>query len=316
MKKVSIVIGLYNSANTITQVIKEIELTFCDLNNYKIELVLVDDHSPDNVYEIVKNIAIEKKWIKVIHLAKNAGQTNAVIEGYKYASGDYIVEMDDDLQMPPKAIPEMIELIEKGNYDVVFAKYKHQKENLFRRIGSLINNRMAEIMVGKPKGIRVNSFLCMRRFIAEVCVRYANNYPYLYGIIFATTNNVANIEVEHRPRLYGKSNYTFKKLLSLWMNGFLNFSVEPLRMLIRVGGVIVFFSAIVSIYLIIQRIFGGTRSLGWTSIILTIIVFSGFQLIGIGMLGEYIGRMYISNSNLPRVTVKETLNINPDENNA
>lgn len=308
LKKVSIVIGLYNSEKTIEAVIHEIKQVFEHSDKYEYEIVLVDDYSPDNVYDLVKKLAQKDYRIKVVHLSKNAGQTNAVIEGYRYADGDYIVEMDDDLQMPAGEILHMLEVLEAGDYDVVFAKYPQQKESAFRRFGSKINNKMTEIMLGKPKHIRVNSFFVMRKFVRDAFLEYSNNYPYLYGIIFAITKNVANVEVEHRERTNGKSNYTFKKLLSLWMNGFLNFSVQPLRFATQLGFFITAVSFLIMIGLIIQRIFGTTQSIGWTSIMVTIIFFSGVQLMGIGLLGEYIGRLFISNSGLPRTTVRETVN--------
>lgn len=313
MKKVSIVIGLYNSEKTIEAVLKEIEDAFAGNREYSYEVVLVDDYSPDNVYELVRKIAENDSRIKVIHLSKNVGQTNAVIEGYRFADGDFVVEMDDDLQMPAIEILNMLKVLEEGNYDVVFAKYPQQKENAFRRFGSKVNNKMTEIMLGKPSNIRVNSFFVMRKFVRDAFVEYSNNYPYLYGIIFGITKNVANVEVQHRERTNGKSNYTFKKLLGLWMNGFLNFSVQPLRMAIHLGALITAVSFLVIIVLIIQRILFDTKSVGWTSLMITIIFFSGIQLIGIGILGEYIGRLYISNSGLPRSTVRDTINCDEEQ---
>lgn len=313
MKKVSIVIGLYNSEKTIEAVLKEIESAFSGNKKYCYEVVLVDDYSPDGVYELVKGIAKQDSRIKVIHLAKNAGQTNAVIEGYRFATGDFVVEMDDDLQMPAIEILNMLEVLEDGNYDVVFAKYPQQKENAFRRFGSKVNNKMTEIMLGKPSNIRVNSFFVMRKFVRDAFLEYSNNYPYLYGIIFGITKNVANVEVQHRERTNGKSNYTFKKLFGLWLNGFLNFSVQPLRMAIHLGVMITAISFLVIIALLIQRIFFDTKAVGWTSMMITIIFFSGVQLLGIGLLGEYIGRLYISSSGLPRTTVRETINCQEEQ---
>lgn len=308
MKKVSIVIGLYNSEKTIEAVLREIESAFSGNEKYFYEVILVDDHSPDGVYELVRGLAAKDQRIRVVHLSKNAGQTNAVIEGYRYATGDFVVEMDDDLQMPAVEILNMLKALEEGDYDVIFARYQEQKENAFRRFGSKLNNKMTEIMMGKPKGIRVNSFFVMRKFIKDKIIQYSNNYPYMYGIIFAITNNVANVDVVHRERTNGKSNYTFKKLFSLWLNGFLNFSIKPLRLAIHIGILITIISFVVILILIIERMLGPTQAVGWTSLMVTMIFFSGIQLVFIGVLGEYIGRMYLSNSSLPRATVKETIN--------
>lgn len=313
MNKVSIVIGLYNSEKTIQNVIDEITLVFSTQEKYTYEIILVDDYSPDGVYELVKKIAKEDQRIKVLHLSKNVGQTNAVMEGYRYAQGDYIVEMDDDMQMPAAAILDMLHMLEERNYDVVFARYPEQKESAFRRFGSKINNKMTEIMLGKPRDIRINSFFVMRQFVAQEMIKYANNFPYLYGIIFAITKNVANLDVNHRERTNGKSNYTFRKLFGLWLNGFLNFSVQPLRFAVRLGATITIVSFIIAVILIIQRLFGDTQAIGWTSTIVVIIFFSGVQLLGIGLLGEYLGRLYLSASKLPRATIRETINCDCNE---
>ena len=313
MKKVSAVIGLYNSEKTIGDVIKELKEAFSESNKYELEMVLVDDHSPDNVYELVKGYAKEDKSIKVIHLAKNSGQTNAVIEGYRHATGEYIIEMDDDLQMPAREAVRMVEHLEENDFDVVFAKYAEQKESFGRRLGSKINNKMTQIMLKKPKHIRVNSFYVMRKFVKDEMIKYSNHYPYLYGMIFGITKNVDNLEVEHRERAYGKSNYTFKKLVGLWTNGFLNFSVEPLRIATKLGTIIASISFVIAIVLIVQRILYPTKSMGWSSLMVTIIFFSGVQLLGMGVLGEYLGRQYISDSGMSRVSVKEKINCEDED---
>ena len=174
---------------------------------------------------------------------------------------------------------------------------------------------MTQIMLKKPKHIRVNSFYVMRKFVKDEMIKYSNHYPYLYGMIFGITNNVANLDVEHRERAYGKSNYTFRKLVGLWTNGFLNFSVEPLRVATKLGTIIASISFVVAIVLIIQRILYPTKSMGWSSLMVTIIFFSGVQLLGMGLLGEYLGRQYISDSGMSRVSVKEKINCEDEEEN-
>lgn len=313
MIKISIVIGIYNSEKTIEKVINEITDVFDKQQKYCYEIILVNDNSPDNVYSILKKLAVYNSYIKVINLTKNAGQTNAVIEGYRYATGDYVVEMDDDYQMPAYGIIALVDALIDGDYDVAFAKYPQQKESTFRRFGSWVNSLMTKKMMDRPKDIDINSFFAMRKNIAEGITKYTNNYPYLYGIIFSITKNATNVEIQHRERLYGKSNYTFKNLFGLWLNGFLNFSIEPLRFATKLGLIITVVSFIIAIYLVIQRIVGGTLAIGWTSIMVTIILFSGVQLTVIGLLGEYIGKMFISNSGLPRATIKETINCEKTE---
>ena len=312
MKKISIVIGLYNSSKTINMVLDEINEELGKLPGYDYEVVLVNDFSPDNVFDIVRERAKNDSRIKLVDLAKNSGQTNAVITGYKYASGDYIVEMDDDFQMPAYEIGRMVKELEEKNLDVIFAKYNEKKETGFRLLGSKINSKMTELMIGKPKDITINSFFVMRRIIRDAMVAYDNNYPYLYGIIFAVTSRIGNLDVDHRPRTNGKSNYTFRKLLSLWLNGFLNYSIKPLRLATSLGTVITGFSFLIALILIIQRLLYPTAVLGWTSIMVAMIFFAGVQLIGIGIIGEYLGRLYISSSKLPRTLVRETINLDQD----
>lgn len=308
MKKVSIVIALYNSEKTIEKVVDEIKDVFSKQDKYFYEIVLVNDYSPDGVLKVAKGLAANDKAIKVIHLAKNSGQTNAVIEGYRHATGEFVVEMDDDFQMPAASIMDMLEELEDKDYDVVFAKYPDQKESLFRRFGSAFNNKMTQVMLNKPKHIRVNSFFVMRKFVRDEMIKYSNNYPYLYGMIFAITRNVGNVNVDHRERTNGKSNYTLKKLVSLWLNGFLNFSVEPLRVAMKLGGFMAIVSFLAVIGLIVQRLLYPTKAIGWSSIMATIVFFAGIQLMCIGIMGEYLGRQYISSSGMPRVTVKEKIN--------
>lgn len=307
----SVVIPMYNSSKTITPVVEEIKQEFQRLqleNEY--EVILVNDCSPDNVLAVATQLAQEDSKVKVLNLAKNAGQTNAMLAGYKYANGDYIINMDDDLQTPGNEIGKLISTLLDGDYDVVFARYNDQKESKFRLFGSNLNCKMAEIMVGKPKNIRSNSFFIMRRFVRDEIIQYANRYPYVYGIIFAVTSKIANVDITHRSRAIGKSNYTLGKLISIWMNGFLNFSIKPLRMAITAGFIISVISAIVAIILFISRLVNpvADNALGWTSIILTIIFFSGIQLVFIGVLGEYLGRLYISASKLPSYVIRNKIN--------
>ena len=308
-KKASIVIGVYNSEKTVRQVVSEIREVFDGQDRYAWEVVLVNDHSPDGVLAVLKDLAKEDDRIKVIHLAKNVGQSKAVIEGYRYATGDYIIDMDDDFQMPAAEALRMLEHLDKEDLDVVFAKYPEQKESLFRRFGSGFNDWTVGIMTGKPRDLRVNFFMVMRKFVAKTCVNYAGFYPNMYGIIFATTANIGNLMVEHRPRTNGTSNYTLKKLIHLWADGLFGFSIAPLRFAMKTGGMIMAVSFLAACVVAIRTILYGTKSVGWSSLIITMIFLSGVILFGIGMLGEYLGRLYLSSTKLPGAIVREVYNV-------
>lgn len=310
---VSIVIPLYNSSNTIRFVVEEAITELHKLEIREYEFILVNDGSKDNVLDIVRDLANKNNRIKVIDLAKNSGQTNAMIAGYRYAKGDYIINMDDDMQTPGNEIGKLISAIEQNDLDVVFADYISHKESPFRLFGSFLNRKMAEVMVGKPKNLSTNSFFIMKRFVCREIIKYKNNYPYVYGIILSVTDKIGNVKIHHRERTNGKSNHTLHKLLALWLNGFLNFSVKPLRIATATGFVISALSAVIGLLLLINYMLHPGGVAGWTSLILTIIFFAGIQLVGIGILGEYLGRLYISSSNLPTYVIREKINITDEK---
>lgn len=310
MKKLSIVIPVYNSEKTIKEVVNEIEIAVSKLNlKYDLEIILVNDYSKDNSLQVCKNICKNKLFVKLISFSKNFGQHNALMAGIKIASGDYIISMDDDLQTPPNEMSKLIDELEKNNYDVVFAKYKIENKSIFRLFGSFINDKMANILAEKPKNITSNSYFIMKKYIAKEIIKYDHAYPYIAGLIFRVTQNVGNVLIEHRDRKFGKSNYTSKKLLQLWFNGFTDFSVKPLRISSIFG---LFFSITGFIYLliiIIKKIINPGISAGWTSIMAAIIFFGGIQLLSIGLLGEYIGRVFLSINKKPQYVIKEKYSI-------
>ena len=312
----SIVIPLYVSEKTIVPVVEELqqELACIHIENY--EIILVNDCSPDNVLAVAKDIARQDKRIKIISLARNSGQMAALMTGYRHTSGKYIVSMDDDYQTPGNEIGKLIEKLEKDDLDVVFAYYPAQKQSRFRLFGSFVHYKMAEIMLDKPKGVRTNSFYIMRKFVRDEIVRYNNNYPYTYGIIFAITSKCGNVDTNHRHRMFGKSNHSFRKLVGMWLNGFLNFSTKPLRVSAFVGFIVAFFAAVGIIWTTIMRILNPEAPLGWASMIIAILFFSGVQLVSIGLLGEYLGRLYVSVSKVPTTVVRETVNFSYEEEKA
>jgi len=306
LKKLSIIIPVYNSEKTIEEVVSEIEIAVSNLNSkYDLEIILVNDYSKDNSLQVCKNICKHKSFVKLISFSKNFGQHNALMAGIKIASGDYIISMDDDLQTPPNEIGKLIDELERNNYDTVFGKYKTENKSIFRVFGSFVNDKMANILAEKPKYIKINSYFIMKRYIADEIIKYEHAYPYMGGLIFRVTQNVGNVLIQHRDRKIGKTNYTFIKLLQLWFDGFTNFSIQPLRISSVFG---LFFSITGFVYLliiIIRRIINPGIPAGWTSIMAAIIFFGGIQLLSIGLLGEYIGRVFLSINKKPQYVIKE-----------
>ena len=316
MEKLSIIIPVYNSEKTIEEVVKEIEIAVSRLiSKFELEIILVNDYSKDNSLEVCKNICKHKSFVKLISFTKNFGQVNALMAGIRIASGDYIISMDDDLQTPPNEMGKLIDELKKNNYDVVFAKYKTENKSLFRVLGSFLNNKMANILVEKPKNIKTNSYFIIKKYIANEIIKYNHAHPYIRGLVFRTTQNVGNALIEHRDRKYGRSNYTISKLFELWMNGFTGFSIKPLRISIIFGFFLSIIGFIYLLIIIIRKIIYTNAQVGWTSIMAVIIFFGGIQLLSIGLIGEYIGKMFLSINKKPQYVIKETINIDEDNKN-
>lgn len=312
-EKISFVIPCYRSENTIKSVIDEIDLIMKKISNFDYEIVLINDCSPDNVWSVIVSIVEVRNDVKAISFAKNFGQHSALMAGYRVATGNIIITLDDDGQSPVEQTFLLIDKIHEG-FDVVYAKYREVKQSLWRRVGSKINNKMSEVLIGKPKEIVGNSFYAMKNFIAKEMVRYNNSYPYIGGLVFRSTKSIANVEVEHRERLQGESGYTFLKLIKLWMNGFTAFSVKPLRFSSLVGVICALCGFIFGIVTIIRKLCVPNISAGWSSTVSILLFIGGLIMLMLGMIGEYIGRIYISINNSPQYVIKETINIEDDEN--
>ena len=275
---------------------------------YQYEIILVNDSSPDGVWYVITELARARKDVKAISFSRNFGQHAALMAGYQVAKGNIIVTADDDGQTPLDQVFELIKKLEEG-YDVVYAKYRKTKQSFWRRCGSWVNAKMSESLIGKPKKIDSNSFFVMRRFVAQEMLRYRNSYPYIGGLIFRATKNIANVTVEHRQRMEGKSGYTVFKLIKLWMNGFTAFSVLPLRASSLVGVICAIVGFIFGIVTVIRKLVIPDISVGWSSTVSIMLFIGGLIMLMLGMIGEYIGRIYICLNNAPQYVVRETINV-------
>lgn len=299
--KYSFVIPCYNSEKTINGVIDEINLI---MKNNSFEIILVNDFSSDNTLGIINNLAANFENITAISFAKNFGQHAALIAGYRQVTGDIIISLDDDGQTPANEVFNLINKLNEG-YDVVYAKYSQKKHSFFRNIGSKVNDYMAVKLINKPKDLYVSSYFVANKFIIDEIIKYNNPFPYIGGLILRTTSSICNISVNHRDREYGKSGYSFSKLLKLWLNGFTAFSVKPLRVSVYFGILASMFGVVLFVYAIVNKIFNTDVPMGWTSMIATLSLLGGTILAVLGMIGEYIGRIYISLNNSPQYVIKE-----------
>lgn len=307
MKKISFVIPCYRSEKTLPGVVAEIEEKMKTYEGYEYDIFLVNDCSPDGTLEVIRKLCREHENIRGIDFARNFGQHSALMAGLRHSDGDYVVCLDDDGQTPADEVDKLLGKLEEG-YDAVYAKYDHKQHSLFRNFGSKLNERMTRIMLGKPKELYVSSYFAVKRFVAEDMVRYENSYPYVIGLVLRSTRNIANVSVNHREREVGTSGYTLKKLISLWFNGFTAFSVKPLRIATGIGA----FSAVAGffygIYTIVKRLLNPDVPMGFSSTMAAIVFFGGMIMLMLGLIGEYIGRIYISLNNSPQYVIREKIN--------
>lgn len=306
MSLVSFVIPCYRSENTISGVVEEIRRTMPALPQYEYEIVLVNDCSPDSTFAVISELARNDSRITAVDLARNFGQHAALMSGFHHAAGDIVVCLDDDGQTPADEVGKLLEKIEEG-YDVVYASYEHKQHSPFRNWGSRVNAKMTEIMLGKPKELSIPSYLAARRFIVDEMLNYKHCFPYVDGLILRSTRRICNVPVRHRARSEGESGYTVGKLLSLWMNGFTSFSVKPLRIATYLGGFTAFAGFVYAIIIIIKHFIDSTVPEGWSSTMALQLVLGGVILIVLGLIGEYIGRIYLCINASPQFVERETV---------
>ena len=313
IKKLSFIIPCYGSEKTVGIVIKEIDEIVSKNKKYDYEIIAVNDHSPDNVWNVLKEIAKTNNKVKLINLAKNMNRPGALMAGMSKVTGDYIILMDDDGQCPMENLWDLIKPLEEG-HDVSIAKYPTYKQSIFKSFGTIVNRKMTEVIMGKPKDLSFTNFSALKRYIVDEIIKYKNPYPYMTGLLLRTTSDIVNVKMEERERITGSTNFTFKKMLSLWINGFTAFSIKPLRISTVIGVLTAALGFIYGIYIIIQKLFIHTTVLqGYSSTMAVMLFIGGIIMMMLGMIGEYIGRIYISINNSPQYVIKETVNINKEQ---
>ena len=303
---VSFVIPCYRSSRTLGNVVAEIDGTMKKLPGYTYEIVLVNDSSPDDTFEVIRGLCAERKDICGINLARNFGQHAALMAGFHYTHGDVVVCLDDDGQTPADEVGKLLSAIGEG-YDVVYAKYAHKQHSGFRNFGSKINELMTRVMLGKPKELYLSSYFAAKRFVVDEILRYTNPYPYVIGLVLRTTKNIANVEVSHREREVGVSGYTLGKLLGLWFNGFTAFSIKPLRVATAMGGMTALCGFLYGIYTVIKKFVNPNVPIGFSSLMAALVFIGGMIMLMLGLIGEYIGRIYISLNNSPQYVIRECI---------
>lgn len=305
MKKISFCIPCYRSEQTLPKVVEEINDTMSKMTDkYDYEIVLVNDCSPDDTYGVIEKLAANQDNILGINLAKNFGQHAALMAGFHYISGDILVCLDDDGQTPADEVGKLLQAIEDGQ-DVAYARYEHKKHSLFRNFGSWVNEKMLQFLLKKPKELYVSSYFAARRFVVDEMLKYDKSYPYVIGLVLRSTNRIVNVDINHREREIGTSGYTLGKLLTLWMNGFTAFSVTPLRVSTYTGSIFAVCGFIYGIYTIIKHFVVAQAPMGYDSLMSALMFIGGMILMMLGLVGEYIGRMYIGMNSAPQYVIRD-----------
>lgn len=294
MRKISVVIPCYRSEKSIRTVVENTLSELRALGEKQIEIILINDASPDNTFrEIMKLARDYPQDVIGVDLAKNSGQHNAILAGMNYASGDIILGMDDDMQTNPSQIPKLLAKLDEG-WDVVYGKFPERQHSAFRNFGSRVNDATIRFFIGKPKGLTACPMYGIKRFVRDEIVQSKSSFTNLQGLFLRTTSKITNVEIQHFERMYGSSGYTLKKLLRLW-SSVMNYSYKPVSMIYGVALI----CAVVSVIMAIVSIFTNISFLYAFGLFLTAVVLSGVATVGL-----YVVRMFMIVSKEPQYVVR------------
>ncbi len=301
---ISVAIPCYKSEKTLQRVVDEIRQVITNAPGYDYQIILVNDYPFDNTFTLIKKLCDEDAKITGVNLSRNFGQASAKMAAIPHAQGDVLVFMDDDGQHPANGIIPLVEKIQEG-YDVVYAHFKSKQHSLFKRVTSKITAKISEFNGTRVKGVHVSSFYAISRFAVDCYQHYDSPFPSMMGYLNTMIGKVTDIEMPHRARLEGTSNYSLKKLLSLWLNGFTNFSVKPLRVILSLGAIIACSGFLLGLYMVIHKLINPAVAAGYTSTMAVLLFLGGLILVALGFIGEYVGRIYMTVSNLQQYRVRE-----------
>ncbi len=311
----SIVVPVYNSEKSLEELYNRIKRVFDEELHEEFEIILVDDFSKDRSFSIMERLHTEDDRVKGIQLARNCGQHAAILCGFKYASGDYIITMDDDLQHPPEEIPKLIrEIKSNGDLDVVIGKYVSKKHSAFRNFGSRLSGYVSYKVYGKPKDIDLTSFRLIKRAVVDDLLSLSVDIPRIGNMILMVNQRIGNVIVEHDERKYGKSGYTFCRLAKDLINNLITHSSFPLIVVRDMGIGSLIFGFFLGLYYLIKYFVKGTSIVGWTTLILLILFFGGLTLFAIGIVGDYLMKILDETKKIPNYFVRKTLTGEQDIN--
>jgi glycosyltransferase involved in cell wall biosynthesis len=304
MKEISIVIPVFNSQENLAELNRQIINALQDI---AYELILVNDGSVDKSWDVITELTQNDKNIIAINLRKNFGQNNALMAGLKYASGNYVVIMDDDLQHSPYDILRLYDKCREG-YDICYAKFIEKKQVFWKNFGSLLNGVFARILFQKPKGVYMSPFKIINGAVVKDILQYSGPFPYVDGLLLQVTGNVTSVQTDHHKRFKGRSNFTFIRSCCVFLRTLTSFSIIPLRLATIVGVITSLLGFLAAIYYLIEYFAGSHRVEGWTSLIISTFIIGGLMLMFMGIIGEYVGRMFLTLNNTLQYSIREAIN--------
>jgi undecaprenyl-phosphate 4-deoxy-4-formamido-L-arabinose transferase len=297
----SIVIPVYNGAGSVGELVAALSALRIAGGH---EIVLVNDGSPDNSLAVCRALVDEARVpITLVDLSRNYGEHNAVMAGLRHAGGVHVITMDDDLQNPPEEVERLLTFAQQSGREVIYTYYDEKQHAFWRNLGSRFTNWIAGFVLDKPKGFYLSSFRCMSGFVVREITRYEGPFPYVDGLILQVTQDIDRMPVRHLPRAIGRSNYTLRRLLRLWLSMFVNFSVMPLRLSTLAGLALSLIGTIGAVMSIVEAVVHSTPP-GWASLMAAVLLLSGVQLMILGIVGEYLGRLYLTANRKPQSVVK------------
>jgi glycosyltransferase involved in cell wall biosynthesis len=298
----TIVIPVYRGASTIGTLVAELSRLE---PTGGLEIVLVNDGSPDNSDEICRSLLTDATVpLTSIEHARNFGEHNAVMTGLRHARGAYVISMDDDLQNPPEEVVRLFDHARAGKWDVVYTRYAVKQHAGWRNLGSRFANKVADVLLDKPKGLYLSSFRCMSALVVRAVTQYTGPYPYIDGLIMQVTRRIDSIEVRHLPRIEGRSNYNLARLVRLWLNLATSFSLAPLRLAVFAGAAMAALGAVGAVATIVEALFLNETPTGWASTMVVLLLVGGVQSMILGVLGEYVGRTFLTANGKPQSSIR------------
>lgn len=302
----SYVIPCYHSDQTISGVVRDILSTVDADGRFECEIILVNDNPPDRTWDVLKHLSERDQRVVAICQMRNFGQHAALMAGYRASKGDVVVSLDDDGQTPPSESSKLVDKILEG-FDLVYCQYEGAEfANGFRKFGSDLNAKMAEWLINKPKGIYLSSYFAATRAVVDEVCHYTGPYPYVDGLFLRSAGIVGSVTVFHREREVGSSGYSLGKLVGLWLNGATAFSVKPLRLSMWIGILCAIFGLLAALVIVAHKLIAwDSVEAGWPSIMCLLLVIGGLVLASLGLVGEYVGRIYVSGNAAPQYVVRE-----------